>query len=72
MRWVSKDPPIYVRDGDSWKNERNRIHYVASVHTRRWMSPDNEIQMPKKTVLLGYGFEGEYGMQILKKYKVHE
>jgi len=52
MKWVSNgDPPLYVREGDTWYNQKDKITYVVYVDQRTWVNLDRPglIEFPKKT-----------------------
>jgi hypothetical protein len=52
MRWISKEPPIYVWQGDTWFNERDGKEYYADISTRVWRQEEQTfvfIDFPKKT-----------------------
>lgn len=36
MRWISKYPPIYIREGDEWYDEVNKICYQCNIKERTW------------------------------------
>ena len=52
MQWISREPPIYVWEGDTWRNEKEDKIYVANLDTRSWISGIDTIEFPKKTVLM--------------------
>lgn len=56
MRWISKEPPLYVWRGDSWYNEKDNLVYTADLTRGFWHhfeSDDDQnpkiIPFPKKT-----------------------
>ena len=68
MQWISKDPPLYVRDGDTWRCERDGRLYVARLKDNDWMHADGCLSMPKKTIKLGEEYAESCEMQSLRKY----
>jgi hypothetical protein len=60
MRWISKEPPIYVWAGDIWYNERDKLEYKADLGRQIWHHFDDDLSVlvvpfPKKTKVMGYG-----------------
>jgi hypothetical protein len=49
MKWISKDPPLYVWEGDIWYNERNKKCYDVNIKENAWVNLDEKIPFPKKT-----------------------
>jgi hypothetical protein len=53
MNWKSNGvPPIYIREGDSWYNQKDNQTYFADLDKREWKSTHENmipIQFPKKT-----------------------
>ena len=53
MRWIGKQPPLYVWPGDEWLHERNGIIYEASIDEFKWICQgQSDIEFPKKTKIL--------------------
>lgn len=53
MMWISNnDPPLYVWDGDTWYNQKDRITYKCDIHNRTWFVSQNSIPFPKKTHIM--------------------
>mgnify|MGYP001262304282 CR=1 FL=1 len=48
MKWISKDPPIYVWKDDLWYNEKDKLVYSANITKQAWIA-DTAIPFPKKT-----------------------
>lgn len=36
MEWISKDQPIYVWEGDTWYNERDKLTYFPDLINQCW------------------------------------
>jgi len=54
MKWISKDPPIYVWPRDTWYNERDGFEYYADIDKAIWEHPlrPEAIPFTKKTRIL--------------------
>ena len=53
MRWIGKHPPLYIREGDEWKNELNGICYECDLNQRIWWQTGvDSVPFPKKTIIL--------------------
>lgn len=60
MEWGSKEPPLYVWEGDTWYNERDKLTYKADLGKLIWHHYAFEgdqfpktIPFPPKTKVLG-------------------
>ena len=49
MRWISKTPPGYVWEDDSWFNEKDRKTYMPDMQSRQWRGENEIIEFPPKT-----------------------
>ena len=50
MKWISKDAPLYIREGDEWFNERDGVCYQCDIKQRIWWQTGRSfIPFPKKT-----------------------
>jgi hypothetical protein len=54
MKWISNnDPPLYVRKGDLWYNQKDKCTYNINVEGLFWWSNEegakHMIAFPKKT-----------------------
>lgn len=62
MRWVSKEPPIYVWGGDFWYNEKEKLDYTADLGRQFWHHECQDgsfkvVPFPKKTKVMGYALK---------------
>lgn len=58
MRWISKEPPLYAWDQDTWYNERDKCVYTCDLAKNCWCQIDDSskvIPFPKKTKVMGHG-----------------
>lgn len=60
MRWISKEPPIYVWDGDIWHSEKEKLDYEADLNRQVWHHTDVDLSIrvvpfPKKTKVMNHG-----------------
>jgi hypothetical protein len=46
MRWIDKQPPIYVHHEDTWYNESNKLTYQADIFALSWYCIDKEWEQP--------------------------
>jgi hypothetical protein len=51
-KWISKHPPIYVWDADTWYNEIDKKEYTADVKDLSWKCEDCRVAFPPKTKLM--------------------
>jgi hypothetical protein len=49
MKWIDKNPPLYVWPGDEWYNERDKMIYTCDIEKREWVNADKRIDFLKKT-----------------------
>ena len=51
--WIShNDPPIYIRHGDLWFNQKDKITYIADFEANVWRNEDKIHPFSKKTIKL--------------------
>jgi len=50
MKWVGKDPPIYIYLGDEWVRESDQKTFKTDEENKSWVAEDGEmIKWPKKS-----------------------
>ncbi len=57
MKWISNDdPPLYVWEGDTWYNEKDKKEYNCVIRDRLWMyeyiGEISSIAFPRKTKIM--------------------
>lgn len=53
MKWIGKSPPLYVREGDEWWDEINKICYECDIKNRIWWQTGRPtIPFPPKTKVI--------------------
>ena len=53
MRWISNgDAPIYIWEGDTWYNQRDKLTYYVNLIRQCWSSGDSCIYFTKKTKVM--------------------
>lgn len=49
MKWIDKNPPLYVREEDYWERENDHKIFKADLSLLQWINDDEKISFPKKT-----------------------
>lgn len=54
MQWISKSPPMYVWEEDTWLREMNPGYkkYSVDLNQQAWVSEDDKFLFTKKTKVL--------------------
>lgn len=51
MKWISKEPPLYVWPDDTWFNEKGNLYYADCVNFYWESRHGKKIVMPEKTMI---------------------
>ena len=57
MKWISKDPPLYVWKDDLWEREIDHKIFYPGIKSKFWFVPKekDEVPFPEKTKVCFFG-----------------